>query len=232
MLGALVALLAVTASAQPTRHVDEANHFEARVPEGWYPLQEALVDMLNQQLQERSGKQRTRFVGGYSMSPTGELTSPYVFLQVTDAAPNRMSKSGLIRVFNAEPLKPEVTDGLSKVLEKVGPEVTWDPVAQQMIAPLAGDVPGIGPVRGISVTRVGTHGFVSIHCYALASEFDAAMPAFEAWIDGLRIDADYQWEPGSEGGSDWREVGWTGLICGIAGALGALLFSRLRGSQT
>jgi uncharacterized membrane protein YfcA len=58
------------------------------------------------------------------------------------------------------------------------------------------------------------------------------MPAFQEWIDGVEIDAEYAWKPRSEGGIDWRRVGWVGLIGAIAGALGSLLFSRLRGSQT
>jgi len=41
------------------------------------------------------------------MSPKGELASPYVLLEITDAAPNRESDSGLIRAFNAKSLKPE-----------------------------------------------------------------------------------------------------------------------------
>ncbi len=230
--GVFLAWLALPAKAQSTPHVDEANHFEAQVPEGWHPIQETLVDALSQPLQEQAANKRSRYVGGYSMSPKGELTLPYVLLQVTDDATNRMSESGLIRAFNAESSKREVTDALSKVLEKADMEATWDPVAQQMIIPLAGDVPGIGPVRGISVARVGSFGFVSMHCYARASEFDAAMPAFEAWIDGLRIDPDYQWKPGSEGGIDWHEVSWVALVCAVAGGLGALVFARLRRSHT
>jgi hypothetical protein len=58
------------------------------------------------------------------------------------------------------------------------------------------------------------------------------MPAFQEWIDGVQIDPNYEWKPGSEGGLDWRQVGWTGLIGGIASALGALIYMRLRRSET
>lgn len=228
----LLAGLTLSANAQSTLHVDEANHFEAQVPEGWYPIQEALLEAATQQAQEDTGNEQFRYVGGYSMSPGGELTLPYVFFQITDGEMDRVSESGLIRVFNAESLEREVSDTLSDVLTLVNLEAAWDPVARQMIMPLAAEVPGIGPVRGIMVARVGSHGLVQVNCYAQASEFDATMPAFQEWIDGVQIDADHKWQPRSEGGIDWRRVGWTGLISGITGALGALIYMRLRRSET
>jgi hypothetical protein len=227
--GVLLAWLTLPAHAQFTRHVDEANHFEAQVPEGWYPIQEALVDPLTQQMQKETANKQSRYVGGYSRSPEGELTLPYVLFQVTDGDMNRLSESGLIRVFNAEPLKQDVSDTLSHVLTNLDLEAAWDPLERQIIIPMAAEVPGIGSIRGVFVGRVGSHGIVQINCYA--SEFDAAMPAFREWIDGVQIDADHRWEPGRVGGVDLRGAGWTWLFCGIAGALGALVYQHLRRSR-
>ncbi|MGB5219929.1 MAG: hypothetical protein WBN60_02800 [Polyangiales bacterium] len=232
LAGVVLAGLALTASAQPTRHVDEANHFEAQVLEGWYPIQEALLDALTQQLQEETGNNQTRYVGGYSKSPAGEQTLPHVLFQVSDGDMNRLSEAGLIQVLNAKSLKRDASDTLSDVLTDLNLQVAWDPVERQIIIPLVAEAPGIGSVRGVFVGRVGSHGIVQINCYALASEFDATMPAFQEWIDGVQIDPNYEWKPGSEGGLDWRQVGWTGLIGGIASALGALIYMRLRRSET
>ena len=124
------------------------------------------------------------------------------------------------------------TEVLSNVLRDVDLEATWDPAERQIIMPIVAEMPGIGPMRGISVARVGSHGLVQINCYARASEFDVATPAFQDWIDGVQIDAGYGWKPGSEGSIDWQEVGWMALVGAIAGALGALIFGRLRRSQT
>ncbi len=230
--GVLLAWLTLTANAQSTRHVDEANHFEAQVPEGWHPIQEALVDALTQQMQEETANKHSRYVSGYSMSPEGERRLPYVLFQVSDGDMNRLSESGLIRLLNAKSLKRDVSDTLSDVLTDPDLEVAWDPVERQIIIPMVAEAPGIGSIRGVFVGRVGSHGLVQINCYARASEFDAAIPAFREWIDGVQIDADYKWEPGSKGGIGWHEVGWTGLISGIAGALGALLYMRLRRPET
>jgi hypothetical protein len=222
----------LAAHAQSTRHVDEANHFEVQVPEGWHPIQESLVDALDQQLEEQAANKRSRYVGGYSMSPDGELILPYVLLQVTEGPMNRVTEAALIRQFKAEPWNEEVSETLSDVLKDVDLEPTWDPVERQIIMSIAAEVPGVGPIRGISVARVASHGLVQLNCYAQASEFDAATRAFHEWIDGLQIDADYQWKPGSEGGIDWREVGLMGLIGALAGGLGTLLYQRLRRSET
>ncbi len=232
LLGVLLAWLTLPAHAQSTRHVDEANHFEARVQEGWYPIQEALVDALSQQMQEELASKQGRYVGGYSTSPEGKLTLPYVLFQIVDGDMNRLSESELIREFNAESLTRDVSDTLWDVLTDLDIEWAWDPIERQMIMPMAAEAPGIGSVRGFFVGRVGSHGLIQINCYALASEFDTAMPAFQEWIDGVQIDADYKWEPGRKGGIDWRRTAWTGLICGIAGALGALLYMGLRRSET
>jgi hypothetical protein len=191
-----------------------------------------LVDALSQQLEEQAANKRSRYVGGYSMSPAGELTLPYVLLQVTDGAMNRMTEAGLIREFKAEPWNKEVSEALSNVLRDVDLQPTWDPAKRQIFMSVAAEAPGVGPIRGISVARVASHGLVQINCYARASEFDAATPAFQEWIDGLQIDADYQWKPGSEGGIDWREVGLMALIGAIAGGLGTLLYQRLRRSES
>ncbi len=99
---ALITWLTLPANAQSTRHVDQAYHFEAQVPEGWHPIQEALVDAPSQQLQEQTANEQAREVSGYSMSPEGELTVPYVLFQVTDGEMNRVTESELIRVLHAE----------------------------------------------------------------------------------------------------------------------------------
>jgi hypothetical protein len=183
-------------------------------------------------MQEETGSKDSRYVSGYSLSPAGERTLPYVLFQIVDGDMNRLSESGFIRLLNAEPLKRDVSDTLGDVLTDPDLEVAWDPVERQTITPMAAEVPGIGSVRGVFVGRVSSRGLVQINCYARASEFDAAMPAFQAWIDGVQIDADHKWQPRSERGIDWRQVGWTGLICGIASALGGLLYQRLRRSET
>ena len=227
--------LTLTADAQSTRHVDEANHFEAQVPPGWYPIRQPLLDAARSQWEERIQNKRSRRVGGYSMSPEGELTLPYVAFLVSDGPMNRLTEAELVGAFKAKSWKGDVlarTEVLSDLQADLDLEAIWDPVARQVIMPMTAELYRIGPIRGIGVGRVSSRGLVQIACYARASEFDATMPAFQEWIDGVQIDPNYEWKPGSEGGLDWRQVGWTGLIGGIASALGALIYMRLRRSET
>jgi len=211
--------------------VDEANHFQAQVPEGWYPIRQSLVNALTRQIQENAASKETRYVSGYSMSPEGELTLPYVLFQIVDGDMNRLSESELIRLLHSKPLKPGVSDTLWDIVTNPDLEEVWDPVERQSILPFATEAPGIGSVRGVFVARVSSRALVQINCYARASELDAAMPAFQEWIDGVEIDAEYAWKPGSERGIDWRQVGWTGLTGGIMSALGALIYMYLRRSR-
>ena len=235
LAGVLLASLTLPTNAQSTQHVDEANHFEAQVPEGWYPIRQSLLDAARSQMEKRIPNKRLRRVGGYSMSPEGELTLPYVAFLVRDGPMNRATEAELVAAFKAKSWKGEVlarAEVLSDIQADLDLDAIWDPVARQLIIPMTAELYRIGPIRGIGVARVASHGLVQINCYARASEFDATMPAFQEWIDGVEIDPDYQWRPGSEGGIDWRQVGWTGLIGGIASALGALIYMRLRRSPT
>jgi hypothetical protein len=231
--GLVLAWLALPGGAQSTLHVDGANHFEAQVPVGWYPIQQALVDAVDQELERRLTKKPFRYISGYSTSTEGEMTYPYVLFQITEAPMNRTSEAELIRSFNAETWEGEVlaqTEVLSDVMSDVELEASWDATRRRMIMPVAAEVPGVGPIRGVAVARVGSHGLVQINCYTQASAFDAAMPVFQEWIDGVRIEDAYQWHPGSEGPIDWEQVGWTALVGGIVGGLGALILGRLRRS--
>ncbi len=60
LAGVVLAGLALTASAQPTRHVDEANHFEAQIPPGWYPIRQPLLDAVPGRREERIQNKRFR----------------------------------------------------------------------------------------------------------------------------------------------------------------------------
>ena len=231
--GLVLVWFALSGGAQSTRHVDRANHFEAEIPPGWHPIQQSLLDAVDQELERRLAEKSFRYVSGYSTSTEGEMTYPYVLFQITDAPMNRMSEAELISSFNAESLERgalEQMEVLSDVLTDVEMDVNWDATRRRMISPLAAEVPGVGPIRGVAVARVGSHGLVQINCYARASAFDATMPVFQEWIDGVQIEDGYQWQPGSEGPIDWEQVGWTALIGGIVGGLGALIFGRFRRS--
>ena len=234
LAGVLLAWLTLPANAQSTRHVDEANHFEAQVPRGWYPIQQPLLDAARGRMEERPQNERIRRVGGYSMSPEGELTLPWVLFQVVERDMNRVTEAELVAAFKAKSWKGDVlarTEVRSDIVTDLDLEAIWDPVARQVIIPMTAEIRGV-PVRGVGAQRVASHGLVQIICWARASEFDATMPAFQEWIDGVEIDAEYAWKPRREGGIDWREVGWTGLIGGIASALGALIYMHLRRSRT
>jgi hypothetical protein len=231
--GLVLVWFALPGGAQSTRHVDRANHFEARIPAGWYPIQQSLVDAVDQELERRLAKKPFRYVSGYSTSTEGEMTYPYVLFQITEGPMNRTSEAELIRSFNAETWEGEALEQIevfSDVMTDVELEVNWDATRRRMIMPTAAEVPGVGPMRGVAVARVGSHGLVQINCYARASAFDATMPVFQEWIDGVQIEDGYQWQPGSEGPIDWEEVGWMALVGGIVGGLGALIFGRLRRS--
>jgi len=231
--GLVLVWLALPGSAQSTLHVDGANHFEAQIPAGWYPVRQSLVDALDQELERRLAEKKFRYLGGYSTSQEGEMTYPYVLFQITEAPMNRVTEAELVRMFNAGTLEGDIlarVKNLSDVLTDLTLEANWDAARRRMIMPVTGEVPGQGPVRGVAVARVGSHGLVQINCYALASEFDATMPVFQEWIDGVQIEDGYKWQPGSEGRIDWGEVGRMALIGGIVGGLGALIFRRLRRS--
>jgi hypothetical protein len=231
--GLVLVWLALPGRAQSTRHVDGANHFEAQIPAGWYPIQQSLVDAVDQELEQRFDKKRFRYLSGYSTSKEGEMTYPYVLFQITEAPMNRASEAELLRTFNAESLEGDIlarAEVLSDVMTDLKLEANWDAARQRMIMPMTAEVPGVGPVRGVAVARVGSHGLVQINCYAQASEFDTTMPVFQEWIDSMRIEDGYHWQPGSEWPIDWKEVGWMALVGGIVGGLGTLIFGRLRRS--
>lgn len=232
LVGVLFMYLAWGADAQSSPHVDDANHFSAQVPDGWYPIQPSLIETLDQQMDEQVPNKRFRYVGGYSTSLEGAMTYPYVLFQVTNGPMNRTTEAELVRSFNAKTWKEDVADRTKALsnLKDFDLEAAYDPVEQRIVMPISGDVPGIGPLRGLSVGHVGSHGIVQINCYAQATEFDAVMPTFQKWIDGMEIDADYRWEPGSAGPVDWQEVGWVALIGAIAGGLYGLFVARRRRS--
>ena len=223
--GLILILLGLTlpVGAQGTRHVDSAHHFEAEIPEGWYPIQQALVDAVDRDFDQRLGSQKNfRYVSGFSMSEEGLISFPYVLFQITEGKMNRTSEAALVKALNAKSLETEAEGILNENLSDLmadadlGP-VNWDEAAKRVIMPLSAEINGIGPVRGIAVGKVSSEALVQINCYSLASQFDAAMPAFQQWIDSLRIEEGYEWRPGSE--VDWTSVGVNALIGAVVGAL-------------
>jgi hypothetical protein len=232
--GFILVGLSLTSVAQPRVHVDKEHHFEAQIPPGWHPVREDLVEAYDQELEQRLGSQKKfRLVSGFSVSEAGLPEFPYVLFQFGKAPMNRATEAELIRAFDAEALRGEVEDTLGEALSDIITDVhlgtaKWDPQTKRLTAPLATEIAGVGPVRGIMVGLVGSHGLVQINCYARASQFEAAMPAFQEWIDGLRIEDGYEWHPGSERGLDWGKVGRTGLIGGVVGAIGGLVLAALR----
>ena len=230
--GVVLLLLALPGNAQSTRHVDTAHHFEAQVPAGWYPIQQSLVDAADQELERRLSKKKFRYLSGYSTSEAGEMTYPYVLFQITEGPMNRASEEELVQSFSAESFTTDVEDRmevLSDFMTDASLErAQWDAPRRRILMPVSAEIAGVGPVRGIGVAQVGSHGLVQINCYARASEFGAMMPVFQQWIDGVRIDDGYHWKPGSESAVDWGQVGLMALIGGLIGGLVPLIFQRLR----
>ena len=62
LVGVLFMHLAWAADAQSAPHVDEANHFTAQVPDGWYPIQLSLIEALDQQMDEQVPNKRSSSV--------------------------------------------------------------------------------------------------------------------------------------------------------------------------
>lgn len=56
----------------------------------------------------------------------------------------------------------------------------------------------MGKIRALSVAFVGSQEIVSVHCYAMESDFQSYMPTFAAVNESFQYDPGYRFVSGSE----------------------------------
>lgn len=215
----------VQAASQPKRIRNDKYHFSFEVPDGWHPIKQEAVENLDRVLAERTPNKAFTYLFAYGRSDTGEMTYPYVLFQMTETPLGNASVSDLQRTFGADTFDADMKkaiDPISDIVANCQATPQLDIERKRVIIPMSMDVAGIGPARGLCVGLLGKHGIVQINCCALEADFDAIKPAFLQWIDTFKLDAEYEWVPGT-GGIDWTQVGksgmWGAIIGGLAGVL-------------
>jgi hypothetical protein len=96
-----------------------------------------------------------------------------------------------------------------------------DRANNRVLVMLSLDAGGIGKVRDLTFTHIGSERMIALHCYEVEKKFEVVAPAFESISESFQYDDGYSFQPGSTPQSISSNVNLKPLVW-LAFLLGAM----------
>jgi len=235
---------AATLAADAAYH-SKAGHFSLKIPEGWEAIPDDVLQGYNATIAQAAGHsgQAPSFEAAFQPREAKEwLEYPHVFIQFRRdlrLTPEQLSlmatqqgKAAANRQWH-EVLKRAPDIGL---LARAN-EVSFDPARNALVIRMSYQDPEEGDVIGTSAYYLTARGTIIIAATCLASQWEAARPAFNTFLAGVTVDKGFEYVPPPPSAGSDDEIRWyqkfrlirVGLLFGIIVVLylaGAILRRR------
>jgi hypothetical protein len=198
------------------------------LPDGWVEVPYGVMQAFYDEMRRQAPKAQIPKYNYAFQSTAGPpwLAYPYVLVKVTPSGrPSEFELENLPRIDLDSKIRTRGEDWSNLMKDTSLGQMRYDKAANVVWLTSKSDVVNIGEVRGISGIIPTEQGFVELHAYARAEDFDGHFPMFEKIISAAKVAPHLAYQPswtdklGPFARFDFKQLGFVvvlGALIGVA----------------
>jgi hypothetical protein len=145
-----------------------------------------MLETANAEAQRQARDAKIRYTAGFRLI---DRPIPYILIQPTELPGSTYEEIERFFINDANGAKGTRDAAVSTPV--------LDRSRNQITTRIEQDLPGLGKLKSLTTAFIGSQEIVSVHCYAMESDYERYLPTFTAINDSFRYDAGYGFVPGS-----------------------------------
>lgn len=231
----LSVLLACLASASVIAGTVAKPEVTVELPDGWHEVPADVLQAFYEEIRRQAPKVEAPKYDYAFQADAGPpwLAYPYVLVKIRPSGrPSEFELENLPSIDLDSKIKEKGEDWSRLMKDSSLGQMRYDKAANVVWLTSKSTVVNIGEVRGISGIIPTEKGFVELHSYARAEDFDGHLPTFEKIITGAKVAPDLAYQPnwtdklGPFAKFNFKEMGFVVVLGALIGIGVAVMRKR------